>query len=237
MIDECIFIKAIYKITAMKNIYAFFLGILFTTSIFAQGTIVAFTIDPPSPTTADFVKVYVDIMFTSGACDVDNQGHSTSGSNTSAYAHHCIGMLTVICNAVDTFNLGMLPAGSHIFDMTLTSGSGGPPCTPGIVPDDIRNTTFTVTPATGIISAQNSKTSMIYPNPLHAIATVKIDQSLKLTNAEFKITDISGRTVKVQNGIQTNEFTFDRDKLSTGIYFYQLVQEDKIVTNGKLVIQ
>lgn len=220
-----------------KNIYTLIIGLLFSANTFGQGTIVAFTIDPPSPTTTDVVKVYVDLMFTSMSCDVDNQGHSTAGSTTSAYAHHCVGMLTAICNTIDTFNLGMLPAGSHLFDLTLTSGSGGPPCSPGIIPDDQRNTTFTVTTATGIVDMQNSKNILVYPNPLHTNATIKIDPAVKLTNAELKITDVMGRVVKTISSIQTNEFTFEREKLSDGVYFYQLMQDNEMVAKGKLVIE
>lgn len=221
----------------MKKTYTLFIGILFSLNTFAQGTIVGFTIDPPAPTTADFVRVYVDIMFTSASCELDNQGHSTTGSTTSAYAHHCTGMLTVICNIVDTFDLGYLPAGSHIFDMTLTSGSGPPPCTPGIVPDDQRNTTFTVTAATGVPSYVTSENISIFPNPIHTTATIQINAQLKLKNAEMKIMDVTGRVVKTISSIQNNEFTFDRDKLSDGIYFYQLIQNGTVISNGKLVIE
>ncbi len=221
----------------MQKLYTLVFGILFSANTFAQGTIVGFTIDPPAPTTTDIVKVYVDIMFTSMSCAVDNQGHSTAGSNTSAYGHHCIGMLSAICNAVDTFNLGMLPAGSHVFDMTLTSGSGGPPCTPGIVPDDQRNTTFTVTLATGISTHNLSQNITIFPNPISTTGTIQINETLKVKNAEMKIVDVMGRVVKTISSIQSNEFTFDRDKLSDGIYFYQLVQDSTIISNGKLVIE
>ena len=113
----------------MKKLYTFILGAAFTLNAFSQGQIIGFTVDPASPTTTDNVFVYVDVMFTSGGCDLDNQGSSTSGSSSTGYALHCVGMLTVICNAIDTFNLGMLPAGPHTFSMTLSSGSGGPPCT------------------------------------------------------------------------------------------------------------
>lgn len=221
----------------MKNIYSLFIGILFSVNVFSQGTITGFTIDPPAPTTMDIVKVYADIMFTSMSCDVDNQGHSTAGSTTNAYAHHCVGMLAAICNTVDTFNLGMLPAGSHLFDLTLTSGSGGPPCTPGIVPDDQRNTTFTVTLATGISNYNISNNISIFPNPINTTATFKINETLKVKNAEMKIMDVTGRIVKTISSIQNNEFTFDREKLSDGIYFYQLIQDGTVISNGKLVIE
>lgn len=220
-----------------KNIYTLIIGLLFSANTFAQGTIMGFVIDPPAPTTTDIVKVYVALQFTSMSCDVDNQGHSTAGSTTNAYALHCVGMLSAMCNSIDTFNLGMLPAGSHLFDMTLSSGSGGPPCTPGIIPDDQRNTTFTVTTATGVVDMQNSKNILVYPNPLHTNGTIKIDPAVKLTNAELKITDVMGRVVKTISLIQTNEFTFEREKLSDGVYFYQLIQDNEIIAKGKLVIE
>ena len=163
----------------MNKLYLLIFGILFTANIFAQGTITGFTIDPPAPTTADIVKVYAAIQFTSMSCDVDNQGHSTAGSTTTAYAHHCVGMLTAMCNTIDTFNLGMLPAGSHLFDMTLTSGSGGPPCTPGIIPDDQRNITFTVTLATGVANHNLLNNITIFPNPINTTATIQINELLK----------------------------------------------------------
>lgn len=221
----------------MKKIYVFILGILFSANSFAQGTIVGFTIDPPAPTTTDIVKVYVDLMFTSMGCAADNQGHSTAGTTTTAYALHCVGMLSAICNTTDTFNLGMLPAGLHTFNMTLSSGMGGPPCSPGIIPDDNGNTTFTVTTATGIADWQNSNAISIFPNPMNTTTTIKVDPSIKIKNAELKILDVMGRTVKVISSLQNNEFTFEREKLSNGIYFYQLTQENEIIAKGKLVVE
>ncbi len=220
-----------------KNIYILIIGLLFSANTFAQGTITGFVIDPPAPTTTDIVKVYANVMFTTMGCAVDNQNHSTSGSSTTGYAHHCLGMLTAICNTTDTFNLGMLPAGMHTFNMTLTSGIGGPPCTPGFIADDNDNITFTVTTATGIVDMQNSKNIIVYPNPLHTNATFKIDAEIKITNAELRITDVIGRVVKTISSIQTNEFTLEREKLSDGVYFYQLIQENATIAKGKLVIE
>jgi len=54
-------------------------------------------------------------------------------------------MLTTICNTIDTFVISPLAAGTYSFDLTLTSGFGGPPCTPGFVPDDNQLFTFIVT--------------------------------------------------------------------------------------------
>src|SRR6185436_19846789 len=150
----------------MKNTISLLFGILFAETLFGQGSIQGYTIQPPFPSTNDFVIVYVNVMFTSGGCDVYSQGHFTSSNVTDAYGHHCLGDLTVICNATDTFNLGPLPAGNHVFNFTLTSGFGGPPCTPGIVPDDVGSTNFTVSAVTGISNpAAPVPGIVIYPNP------------------------------------------------------------------------
>ena len=39
---------------------------------------------------------------------------------------------------------------TYIFDLTLSTGFGGPPCSPGIVPDDYDTITFYVSPSVGI---------------------------------------------------------------------------------------
>ena len=61
-----------------------------------------------------------------------------------------MGMLTAICNTTDTFEFNPLSAGTYIFDLTLSSGFSGPPCTAGIVPDDYDTITFYVSPSVGI---------------------------------------------------------------------------------------
>jgi hypothetical protein len=59
-------------------------------------------------------------------------------------------MLTTICNTTDTFKFNPLSAGTYIFDLTLSTGFGGPPCSPGIVPDDYDTITFYVSSPTSI---------------------------------------------------------------------------------------
>ena len=77
----------------------------------------------------------------------------------------------------------------------------------------------------------------IFPNPINTTATIQINEQMKVKNAEMKIIDIMGRTVKTISSIQSNEFTFDRDKLSDGIYFYQLSQGNEIIAKGKMLIE
>ena len=102
---------------------------------------------PANPTTNDTITFYVDVVFLSSSCNLFVSNHSTSGSTIVASAQHCVGMAAAICNTTDTFVVPPLSAGTYIFDMTLSSGFGGPPCTPGIVADDNQLFTFIVSAA------------------------------------------------------------------------------------------
>ena len=115
-----------------------------------QGSIISLTISPTYPTNTDTVYVYAELAFTSSSCPLDIKSYSILGNNIVASTQHCLGMLTTICNTTDTFKLNPLAAGTYTFDLTLSSGFGGPPCTAGIVPDDNDVITFNVVTSVGI---------------------------------------------------------------------------------------
>ena len=124
--------------------------IFITSNIYSQGTIGTFQISPFQPTTNDTIYVFADVQFPFSDCQLDpnNLLHSVTGNSIMASAHHCLGILTSICNITDTFVILPLAAGTYTFDLTLTSGFGGPPCTAGIIPDDNQDFQFIVSPCT-----------------------------------------------------------------------------------------
>lgn len=223
---------------AMKTIFLFVCGLFFSALSFAQGSILGFTVEPQSPSESDFVKVYVGLSFTSGDCPLDDKDHSTNGLITDAYTHHCVGMLTVICNTVDTFNLGYLSGGNHKFRVVLSSGAAPPPCTPGIIIDDMDSTSFVVAVATGINdSNRDNKYISIYPNPVTDKAIIVVNSDMSIETAELKILDVFGRTVKLYNHFQTNEIILSRDNMDRGIYFYQVINKGSIIGSGKVIVE
>jgi hypothetical protein len=78
--------------------------------------------------------------------------------------------------------------------------------------------------------------SALFPNPMSTSATLAISNGVSLTNAKLVISDISGRVVKTQENIFSHTISINRDNLSTGMYFYTLTQNNKVVANGKLII-
>jgi hypothetical protein len=208
--------------------------LLFGVKAFSQGMIQGFTVSPANPTTSDIVTIYVDLQFSSMGCDVVNQGHSTTGASTDAYAHHCLGMLSAICDHTDTFNLGYLPAGLHLFRMTLTSGFGGPPCSPGIVPDDTDTISFNVLTSVGINEKKNDLSLSVFPNPFNTEATLVLSASVQSGN--IRIFDILGKQVR-NFSFSGNEIILKKEDLENGIYFIQVTSEEKLVISERIIIQ
>ena len=138
-----------------------------------QGSIIALTVSPTYPTETDTVYIYASLSFASSSCPLDVKSHSILGNNIVASTQHCLGMLTTICNTTDTFKLNPLDVGAYTFDLTLSSGAGGPPCTAGIVADDNDVITFNVVNSVGI-EEQTTKKELLRTTDLLGRETTEI---------------------------------------------------------------
>ena len=47
---------------------------------------------------------------------------------------------------------------------------------------------------------------------------------------------MSGQKIKTINDISGDQIKIERENLSTGIYFYELKQDKKTISTGKLII-
>ena len=137
------------------------------------GSISSLTISPVNPNNTDTVYIYAELLFTSSDCPLDMKSHSVLGNNIVASTQHCLGMLTAMCNTTDTFKLNPLAVGTYTFDLTLSSGAGGPPCTAGIVADDNDVITFNVDNSVGI-EEQTTKKELLRTTDLLGRETTDI---------------------------------------------------------------
>ena len=117
---------------------------------FGQGSIISLTVSPAYPTETDTVYIFAELSFSSSDCECFVKIDYMSANSITASTQHCLGMLSAICNTTDTFKFDPLAAGAYIFDLTLSSGFGGPPCTAGIIPDDYDTITFYVSQLSAI---------------------------------------------------------------------------------------
>jgi len=71
----------------------------------AQNIISSVLINPSNPTTDDTIYIYSNMQFTSSSCELDVSSVNVNGLVISTNSHHCLGMLTTICQTTDTFKL------------------------------------------------------------------------------------------------------------------------------------
>lgn len=89
---------------------------------------------------------------------------------------------------------------------------------------------------TSVISQTGSSTinSFLYPNPFSESAILKLNKSV--TNAKVIIYDISGRVVKKIENVSGESLLVHRENLSNGLYFLQMLIDNKVIFTKKLLI-
>ncbi|MBA3704943.1 MAG: T9SS type A sorting domain-containing protein [Bacteroidetes bacterium] len=93
-----------------------------------------------------------------------------------------------------------------------------------------------VSTTTNLVSEDKNYSILVYPNPFIINFTLKFSSEIVIKNTKMKIYDVSGREVKTIS-IASNETIINRDELQNGIYFYSIINNNKKIANGKLVVQ
>ena len=202
----------------MKNKILIISGILilsFSYQVRSQ-FIQSLTVLPTNPTTTDNISILADCMFPSASCDEHTQTLSINGNAIYASALHCMGLLTVICNHVDTFDLGQLPAGIYTFYFQVDAGYLPSPCTPGIVPGPNDSVTFVVSPAVGVPEYIPGDAVSVFPNPFNNQFQLNgIEESAYPLQMEIFSAD--GKRVK-NISVSDNKVSVSVDELPAAVY-------------------
>jgi hypothetical protein len=98
---------------------------------------------------------------------------------------------------------------------------------------------FIKTDQNGIAVGQNEinlpkHTFTILPNPFASQTTLRTDKAL--ANATLTLYNALGQQVKQVNNINGQTLTLNRDNLSSGLYYLQLLQDNQTIATDKLVI-
>lgn len=85
-------------------------------------------------------------------------------------------------------------------------------------------------------AANKNEAVTIYPNPFTTLITIRINDASELNKAELKIFNILGE--EVINSVVTKQVTtLETGNLSSGIYFYKVINNNKTIQAGKLISQ
>jgi len=94
-----------------------------------------------------------------------------------------------------------------------------------------------------VLSLDNNEISkfedgfVMYPNPVNSLNSLKLRvQSSEINNASFKIVNILGKII-IQQKMSVSEVEVDISKLSKGIYVVQMINDNKVIGNKKLIVQ
>lgn len=190
-------------------------------------------LDPVQPLDNLPVKVIADLFFPSSGCPLDSVDITQPApSRFEAYALHCVGILTVICNTSDTFDLGVLPAGNYRFVLREEYGWLPSPCTAGTQPPAIDSIDFQVTVASGL--TENLQNEIVLaPNPT-GDGRFTIRSSGKLTGAAFTVRDPVGRILLTQPLLSPSQ-PVDLSGFANGVYGVELWLDGKRVHHTRLI--
>ncbi len=171
--------------------------------------------NPSIITTNTPIQIIVEVDFPSGDCKDKTLNMFQVGNSISADALHCLGAAAFICNDKDTFQVGLLPAGTYTFYYRVDMGGAPSPCTPVIVPGPSDSLTFVVNLASAIGEVENL-TFELFPNP----SSNSLQLNLKnKKDGVFKIMNAKGALV-LESNMKGSNLQIDISRLANGLYTF-----------------
>lgn len=182
--------------------------------------------NPSVLTTNTPVQIIAEVDFPSGGCDDKTLNLMQVGSSISANAIHCLGSALFICNDKDTFNVGLLPAGTYTFFYQVDIGGAPAPCTPGITPGPSDSMTFVVNLASGMEDDPQFAFDL-FPNPASNTLYIQLKED---KNGSYKILNNLGAIV-FESIVDGSTIEVDVSDFANGLYtfIYEDVQNNTSV--------
>ncbi len=81
-----------------------------------------------------------------------------------------------------------------------------------------------------------NQTISVYPNPFSTSATIVINDGVQFKRVEFKMYNVLGEMV-FQSTIVNRQSMLDMSTLTSGIYFYKIISDNKTIQSGKMISQ
>jgi len=79
-------------------------------------------------------------------------------------------------------------------------------------------------------------TVKVYPQPFGDNTNIIIEDVVDLNNSVFEVYNSLGKKVHLQK-VNTSKFVFHRNNLPQGVYYFRVKNTNKVLANGKLLIQ
>lgn len=162
-----------------------------------------------------------------------------------------LGWFVTMCNpngcfpTTTTHNAFIIPGGSSVtakFEIHSGANTGNADVRVKFLDavNSSNGTTFHIVNSaspTGITDNSKSLISLSqnYPNPFSSSTTIKYN--LEQSNGKLVITDVQGKTITEYKLNNTSGEIIVAENLKSGIYFYALYSNDKIISKNKMLVQ
>ena len=103
---------------------------------------------------------------------------------------------------------------------------------------EVEDYTLNISAGSGINELNGYNVLSIFPNPIFTSATITVSDYVNFTNAQFVVYDVLGKEIdrlNVPSG--TKSFSFARNGINNGFYFYKLISDNTLIGTGKLVVE
>ncbi|MNK08993.1 hypothetical protein D3C87_269400 [compost metagenome] len=167
---------------------------------------------PVNPNAGDEVKAICYATFAYGDCQMNDYTLNIQGNQLFLDLHFTPGMMTYICNSVDTISLGNLPAGVYELQTQLMLNE--------VIKDHVIQN-FTVGEALGIDENANTFQVSVQPNPF--TDELYIETNARIEKAE--LSSISGQKIRKEIPLGSNQ-KIDLSDLKEGIYLLTLTDQN-----------
>lgn len=101
----------------------------------------------------------------------------------------------------------------------------------------IRKIELPIIASSNSIEYKNTVQMQIAPNPVTSSAVIKIEGLASKQPVSFVMFDINGKEVNVKNTVTGNQVVLEKGNLSGGVYFFKLIQNNKVIGMEKLIIE
>lgn len=123
-----------------------------------------------------------------------------------------------------TASISVSPATSTIYTVTASNACGSTSTTVSQV----------VSICTGLNTLVVAEQILLYPNPASDLLNVRIPAGLTASHASVELTDAIGRVV-MREVLTKDINTLNLSKIEQGIYFYQIMADEKAVQSGRII--
>lgn len=84
---------------------------------------------------------------------------------------------------------------------------------------------------------KNDVEMKVMPNPVSSSATIKINGVNSTDPIQFLVYDVTGKEINIKHTISGTQIDIERENLNSGIYFYKVMQNGKVIGVDKLTVQ